>query len=162
MDFTHIRFWPFMADGFVEVALRGVQHIAGHTVYAARYVRTGEGVISSSIDPNQIDQTIRDLYGYEAGAWTVHQYRMKLQVYFGLPPIAEAIAQEGVSNNISEEDLEEMVCHEGQWYANEDTLKQALEDAAYHAEKELWAVPKRMLEPPPGKVKRRAKRRWII
>lgn len=162
MDFTQIRFWPFMADTFVEITLRGVQHIAGHTIYAARYAGTGEGVESGAIKLNQIDQSIRALYGYAEGGWSVYEYRMGLQVYFGVPPMAEAVMPEGLSEPVTEDELEEMICHNGQWYTNDGTLKRALEDAAYQATKELWAIPTRMLEPKPTKPKTRPKRRWIV
>jgi hypothetical protein len=88
LDLFQIRFWPFMADTFVDVVLYGHAYVSGDTLYAYLYPSTGEHVSFESIDSATLDQSIRDLYDYPSGARRVHHYRMKLEVYIGVPPLA--------------------------------------------------------------------------
>jgi hypothetical protein len=161
LDFEHIRFWPFMAETFVDVVFKGVNYICGDIIYAARYARTRKLLENDSIKPTQVDQSIRDLYGYRGGARRIHWFRMHVQVYFGVPPIATNASgsRRSKSHRITKAQLREMVCHEGKWYADQDELKKALEDTCYRAQDVPWTLPNWMLQPPRSKRKRATKRR---
>jgi hypothetical protein len=64
---------------------------------------------------------------------------------------------------VSKAELEAMVCHNGQWYADEHELDKAIEQKKCQAELPLWAIPDAMLEPTPRKaLVRRSKKRWIV
>jgi hypothetical protein len=52
------------------------------------YPSTGEHVKLESINPEKLDQSIRDLYDYPSGARRIHHYRTKLEVYFGVPAVS--------------------------------------------------------------------------
>jgi hypothetical protein len=162
VDFEHIRFWPFMADTFVNIVFKGVDYRCGDVIYAARYARTGKFVQNDSIKPTQVDQSIRDLYVYRDGAPRIHWFRMHLQIYFGLPPIAADRAFTRRSKRITKAQLKDMVCHEGRWYSDQDELEQALENERYRSLDEPWRVPQWMLQPDRPKRKRAIKRRWTV
>ena len=168
-----------MADTFVDVILYGYYYICGDILYTYLYPSTGEHVKFESINPEKLDQSIRNLYEYRSGARRIHHYRMMLEVYFGAPRLSffradssritfgkdhirrivhlynksKTLHAEGTSRA----ELKEMVCHDGQWYANEDELKQALERKRAQEGYGSWAVPDWLLEP--KREKRRVRRR---
>ena len=171
-----------MADTFVDVALYGAAYRCGGILYASLYPSTGEKVGVSSISPEDLDQSIRRLYDYPFGARRIHHYRMKLEVYFGVPHLSFfpadcskiELGKDHIRRivekyrrrkslppvRISWSELEEMVCHDGKWYANEDELERELEQKQAQEGYGLWAVPDWMLEPkPPKRIVRRRKRR---
>jgi len=171
-----------MADTFVDVAVYGHSYASGDILYAFLYPAMGEHVKFESINPEKLDQSIRSLYDYPSGARRIHHFRMKLEVYFGAQPLSffridsskiefrkdnvhriVDVYRRGKSlprQEISREELEEMVCHEGNWYANEYELQRALDRKREQTAYEPWAVPDWMLKPKPQKrpVRRRKRR----
>jgi hypothetical protein len=87
LDIFRIRFWPFMADTFLDIALYGHAFICGDVLYGSVYLATGEHVRPEAIKPAQLDQSIRDLFRYPAHARRIHHFRMELEMYFGAPPL---------------------------------------------------------------------------
>ncbi|HEX4773428.1 MAG TPA: hypothetical protein VH351_21530 [Bryobacteraceae bacterium] len=86
MHIYRIRFWPYMADTHVDIAMYGHAFVAGDVLYASVYLATGEYVRHGGICPPPRDQSIRDVYRYPSAARRVHHFRLQLEIYFGAPP----------------------------------------------------------------------------
>jgi hypothetical protein len=62
----------------------------------------------------------------------------------------------------TKDELEAMVCQDGQWYANKDELEKAMERKRRETERQPWAIPDWMLEPKPRKRRVRPQKHWIV